>query len=97
MTPKRLGMIPGIALSLIILFLGCRVALAAEEAPRMTIEELKSMMGNPDLVILDVRSASDWKKSDAKIQGAIREDPSQKAKSWAEKYAKDKTIVLYCA
>ena len=68
----------------------------AAEVPRMTKDELKAMMGNPELVILDVRAKKDWKNSDSKIQGAIREDPDS-VKSWSRKYAKDKTFVLYCA
>ncbi len=39
----------------------------------------------------------DWDNSKVKIQGAVREDPDKNVKSWAEKYSKDKTIVLYCA
>lgn len=68
----------------------------AADVPRMTKDELKSMLGNPDLIIIDVRTQSDWKNSDSKIQGAIREDPDS-VKSWAGKYPKDKTLVLYCA
>ena len=66
------------------------------DVPRMKKDELKAMLGNPDLVILDVRAQSDWKGDDSKIKGAIREDP-ESVKSWAEKYSKDKTFVLYCA
>jgi rhodanese-related sulfurtransferase len=66
------------------------------DVPRMTKDELKAMLGNPDLVIIDVRLGSDWTDSDSKIKGAIREDPKS-VKSWAGKYSKDKTIVLYCA
>jgi len=69
----------------------------AEQAPRMTKEELKALLGKPEVVILDVRSAGDWKKAETKIQGAVREDPGKAVKTWAEKYGKDKTIVLYCA
>jgi hypothetical protein len=66
------------------------------DAPRMSMDELKGMLGSPDLVIIDVRSGPDWKDSDSKIKGAIREDP-EALQSWANKYPKDKTIVLYCA
>ena len=66
------------------------------DVPRMKKDELKAMLDNPDLVILDVRAQSDWKGDDSKIKGAIREDP-ESVKSWAEKYSKDKTFVLYCA
>ncbi len=82
---------------LILLGLGSWISLLfSADAPRMTKDELKGLLGNPDLVLLDVRSGSDWKDSDSKIQGAIREEPNQ-IKSWAQKYSKDKIIVLYCA
>jgi rhodanese-related sulfurtransferase len=68
------------------------------EVPRMTKEELKAslLLGNPDLVILDVRVGGEWEVSKEKIQGAIREDP-KKVQTWADKYSKDKTLVLYCS
>ena len=66
------------------------------DVPRMTKDELNAILGNPDLVIIDVRAKKDWTDGDSKIKGAIREDP-ESVKSWAEKYSKDKTIVLYCA
>ena len=66
------------------------------EAPRMTKDELKAMLGNPDLIIIDVRYGKDWTESDVKIKGAVREDP-EAFDSWANKYPKDKTLVFYCA
>jgi len=69
----------------------------AADVPRVSKEELKSMLNDPRVIILDVRAAGDWDKSKIKIQGAVREDPNKSAKSWADKYSKDKTIVLYCA
>ena len=66
------------------------------DAPRMTKEELKAVLGNPDLFIIDVRYGKDWTDSDLKIRGAVREDP-EAFKSWASKYPKDKTLVFYCA
>ena len=68
----------------------------AEDVSRMTKEELKSMMGDPKLVVIDVRTGKDWNGSESKIKGAVREEP-RKATSWAEKYDKQKTYVLYCA
>jgi rhodanese-related sulfurtransferase len=66
------------------------------DAPRITKDELKALLGKPDVILLDVRSGNDWKGSDSKIQGAIREEPDR-IKSWAQKYSKDKIVVLYCA
>jgi len=65
------------------------------EVPRIGKEELKGMLNDPQVAILDVRTSGDWDSSSTKIQGAIREDPNKSAKSWADKYSKDKTIVLY--
>ena len=64
------------------------------DAPRMTKEELKALLGQPDLIIIDVRTGSDWTASDLKIMGSVREDPYAIA-PWTNKYPKDKTLVLY--
>ena len=68
------------------------------QVPRMTKEELKAslLLGNPDLLILDVRTARQWEESKEKIQGAVREDP-EKVNTWSDKYPKNKTLVLYCS
>ena len=68
----------------------------ASEVPRMTKEELKSKLDDPDVVIVDVRVGKDWKGSEFKIKGAVRGNPAEFS-SWAEKYPNDKTLVLYCA
>jgi len=65
------------------------------EVPRMTKEELKTMLGNPHVIILDVRVGAEWRESKWKIQGAVREDPEKGVQPVAEKYPKDKTYVLY--
>jgi hypothetical protein len=84
--------------ALVIFFLaGILIPFArSAEAPRMTKEELKPMLGSSDLTIIDVRRESDWTGGDLKIKGAIREDP-EAIESWAKKYPKEKTLVLYCA
>lgn len=68
----------------------------AQDVKKMSIEELKGMLGNPEVIILDVRSSADWKLSKVKIKGAVREDP-EKVDTWMSKYPKDKTLVFYCA
>jgi hypothetical protein len=84
--------------ALLIFFMvgGCTKFAKSGDAPRMTKDELKAMLGNPDLVIIDVRWGKDWTESDSKIKGAVREDP-EVIESWANKYPKGNTIVLYCA
>jgi rhodanese-related sulfurtransferase len=69
---------------------------AAQDVKRMTIEELKGMLGNPGLVIIDARRDGDWKMSKVKIKGAVREDLDN-IPSWMNKYSKDKIMVFYCA
>ena len=80
----------------VVLMLTSSAVVAADDVPRMTKEELKAMLNNPDLVIIDVRTGRDWASSESKIKGAVREEPN-KAESWADKYEKSKTLVLYCA
>lgn len=70
-------------------------ALAAE-APRMEKDRLKASLGNPGVVIIDVRSYTDWMFSSDKVKGAVRENYRDFGE-WSAKYPKDKTIVLYCA
>jgi hypothetical protein len=65
--------------------------------PSMTKEELKSLLGNPEVIILDMRKNADWKPTRWKIQGAVREDPENGVEPWFKKYPQDKTFVLYRA
>jgi rhodanese-related sulfurtransferase len=71
-------------------------AATATAAPTMTKEQLQKQMGDPQVVILDVRTGRDWSSSEFKIKGAERVDP-QNYQAWSDKYPKDKTLVLYCA
>jgi hypothetical protein len=71
-------------------------ACASDDPPRMTKEELKGRLGDPDLVVVDVRAGGSWTDSATKIKGAVREDPAA-VKNWVEKYPKDKTFVFYCS
>jgi hypothetical protein len=72
------------------------VPVHADTVKFMSIESLSRMLDNPNVVVLDVRSGRDWKSSTKKIRGARRADPGNVA-DWSATYAKDKTIVLYCA
>lgn len=67
----------------------------SDEVTRITKEELKQMLGKPEVVVIDVRKEKDWKTSDIRIPGATWED-FQDVEKWAPKYPKEKTIVLYC-
>ena len=81
-----------------LLLQGCAHTLTSEiKVPRITKEKMMSMLGNSDVIILDVRSAQDWKNAEWKIKGAVREDRKEESSAWMDKYLKDKTLVLYCA
>jgi rhodanese-related sulfurtransferase len=69
---------------------------SGKDAPRLDKETLKTWLSDPKVMIVDVRSADDWKGSDKKIKGAVRQDPKE-SKTWAPTLPKDKKIVLYCA
>ena len=71
-------------------------ACESPRVPAMSKEELKSVLGDPSLVIVDVRSAADWNGEERKIKGSLRVDPSL-ADSLMKTYSKDKTFVFYCA
>ena len=74
----------------------CAAASVAEAGvPRMLAEELNGMLGDADVIVIDVRRGREWDESDSKIKGAVRETGF--VSKWAGKYPKDKTIVLYCA
>lgn len=72
-----------------------QTALTADSVQRISVDGLKALLGKPDVIILDVRTAHDWEDSKTKVKGAIRED-IHNAGSWVDKYPKDKTIVFYC-
>jgi len=92
-------MILGAIFSLLVLCVTVEPGLAADDlpfpdVPRITKENLKPMLGNPNVIIFDVRLLDQWKEAELKIPGAIHEDPNE-VDSWLEKYPKDKTLVFY--
>jgi len=64
------------------------------DIPRVTKEQVRAMLANPDVVILDCRPAEQWRFSAQKLPGAVHEDPT-KVEAWAGKYSKDKTYIIY--
>lgn len=73
--------------------------LAANNAiavPRMSVDDLKKQLGNPDVAIIDVRRQKNWWNSTNKILTAAREDPS-KVSQWYTTYSTDKILVFYCS
>jgi rhodanese-related sulfurtransferase len=84
---------PGLTLIAVLVLLVC-LCVAREET--MSKEELKALMGKKDVIVLDVRIHGQYDKSPLKIKGAVRQNPID-VKSWARKYSRDATIVLYCS
>ena len=87
---RKVGLLALLLVSLGIVFL-IGVAAAADEVPRITPEQLKALLGDPNVIVIDARLGPDWTDSDSRIKGAVRENPMQ-VKSWMDKYPKEKTI-----
>lgn len=85
-----------LTLFLVLFLLGAEETPKEHEAPKMTKEQLKPLLGSPDLVILDLRLDEQWRFSNRKIPGAVHENPTV-PDTWIDKYPKDKKLVLYCA
>jgi hypothetical protein len=64
--------------------------------PLISKEELKPIMENADVAIIDVRKGRDWTSSEFKIKGAVYGDPSKIA-DWSSQFDKDMKMVFYCA
>lgn len=67
----------------------------AASVPTLDKDELKSLLGTENLVILDVRTGRDWSSSEFKIENAVRMADADL--SVIKQYPKDSTLVLYCA
>lgn len=81
---------------LLSIFLASTSLAVAGGVQLMEKEELNSLIGSGNVVILDVRTGRDWGSSEFKIKGAVRA-PAGKFSEWQGNFEKDKTIVLYCA
>ena len=86
--------IKSIVLSLVLVGLTIISVFAAEDVPRISKEILKELLGNPNVIILDVRISENWQKSEFKIKGAIRRRPKF-FDAWANGFPRDKVLVLY--
>lgn len=66
------------------------------DVPRISQQQCKKMMGMKGIhhILLDVRPNEQWKISPQQLPGAIHENPFE-VKSWAHKYDKEATLVLY--
>jgi hypothetical protein len=85
-------LLPGLVFALVGLTLIS--SFAAEAVPRIGKEKLKEMLGNPAVIIVDVRNRRTWQESEFKIKSAIRKRPKL-FDSWATEFPRDKMLVLY--
>jgi hypothetical protein len=70
---------------------------AADDVPRMTIQELKARMDRGEkIIILDVRSGADYASSKIKISGAVRIPLDQLNVRYKE-LSEGNEIIIYCA
>ena len=90
---ERLSKVLTVLLALAFMALFAKAGVA-DEVSSITKEELRAILGNPDVIILDVRSEKQWTTSPKKILGAVYEDHTA-VTSWSHNYLKDKTIVTY--
>ena len=68
---------------------------ASIEVPRISIDRAREMLVDPDVVIIDVRTAKQWWRSPSKIENAVREGPGSPER-WAGKYPRNKILIFYC-
>jgi hypothetical protein len=91
---RKQGLLHFVVLAVLFTWSATVSAAGGDGVPRLTKDELKGLLGNPDVVVLDVRF--DGTLAPSRIAGAVHEDP-EKVDSWAGKYARGKRIVLYCS
>ncbi len=85
-----------LALIAAVLILAPSSMVFGKKVPIITKEELKPIMGNADVAIIDVRKGRDWTSSEFKIKGAVHGDP-KKVAEWNKQFTKETKLVLYCA
>ena len=93
---KRTAVYAGMLIMAMIGLLSASAGWANDAAPRVTREEVKTLLGNPNILILDARTGSSWSGSDQKIKGAVRVDPDD-VLSWVNRVPREKKIIVYCS
>ena len=66
----------------------------ASEVSIISSIQLKRILDNPEIIIIDVRSSGDWRSSNIKIKGAVRKIPKN-FDSWAHDFPTDRKLILY--
>ena len=92
----KLKSLVGLMLLALLLAPGATVLAAEPEVKLIDAATLKSMLGDRQVMIIDVRTPSSFADSGKMIKGAVRLDPG-KVPTWAQTLPRDKTLVLYCS
>ena len=66
----------------------------AKDVPGLSIHQVKKLLHNSDVIIIDVRRHRNWWRSTKKILSSVRENPSD-PDQWAAHYPKDKSLIFY--
>ena len=68
---------------------------SVEQVPRLTKEQVKDMLGKPDVVIVDIRFIKQYEQSDSRLPGAVFVQPESFDEFVKNFPKKDNTYVLY--
>lgn len=68
---------------------------SVEQVPRLTKEQVRGMLGKPDVVVVDIRYIKQYEQSDKKIPGAVFVQPEHFDEFVKNHPKKDATYVLY--
>jgi hypothetical protein len=90
----RRGTVACIILLLIFSWTGFSAADNDKNVPAISVYQVKMLLNNSDVIIIDVRKYRNWWRSSKKILSAVREDPS-KVDQWAQKYSKGNSLIFY--
>ena len=83
------------ALAIILLWGAALSAQAIRNVPRITIDELKALMDQQAVLLIDVRDPESFAKG--RIPGAVNVDYTQVLKEAGKFTGEKRTIVTYCA
>jgi rhodanese-related sulfurtransferase len=94
---KKQALVPSawIALIAVVLSGAALAGQAMRAVPRMTIDELKTLMAQRSVVIIDVRTADEF--AQGRIPGAINLNYTEVFKEASRFTGEKRTIVAYCA
>lgn len=68
---------------------------SVEQVPRLTKEQVRGMLGKPDVVVVDIRYIKQYEQSDRRIPGAVFVQPENFDEFVKNHPKKDATYVLY--